>query len=163
MTDQAAIELFKKELLECLGETFEQVRGIYLDRGTSLFETLDGVSAEEASRPAAANAATLAAQVEHVRFYLDVLDDTMRRGELTRVNWREIWERVRALTPEEWESARGRLRESYERVLATIRNYDRWEGEYGIAGSLAVLAHTAYHLGGIRQTLAVVRATRQQG
>ncbi len=163
MNDQAAVELFKKELLECLGETFEQVRGIYLDRGTSLFETLEGVSAEDASRPAAPNTATLAAQVEHVRFYLDVLDDTMRREELTKVDWREIWQSVRGVTPEEWEAARLRLRESYERVLTTIRNYDRWEGEYGIAGSLAVLTHTAYHLGGIRTTLAVIRATKQQG
>ncbi len=163
MTDQATIELFKKELLECLGETFERVRGIYLDRGTSLFETLEGVSAEEASRPAAANTATLAAQVEHVRFYLDVLDDAMRREESTKVDWREIWQSVREVTPEEWEAQKRRLRESYERVLTTIRNYDRWGSEYGIAGSLAVLTHTAYHLGGIRTTLAVVRAARQQG
>jgi len=161
MDDKAAIELFKKELLECLDETFEQVRGIYLDRGTSLFETLEGVSAEDASRPAAAGTATLAAQVEHVRFYLDVLGDAMRRGEVTKVDWREIWQGVRGVTPEEWEAARGRLRESYERVLATIRDYDRWEGEYGISGSLAVLTHTAYHLGGIRTTLAVLRATKQ--
>jgi len=160
MTDQAAIELFKKELLECLGETFEKVRGIYLDRGTSLFETLEGVSAEDASRPAAPNTATLAAQVEHVRFYLDVLGDVMRKGELTKVDWRDIWQRVRAVTPEEWEAAKLGLRESYERVLETIQNYDRWEGEYGIAGSLAVLTHTAYHLGGIRQTLAVIRSAK---
>ncbi len=163
MTDQAAIELFKKEILDCLGETFEKVRGIYLDRGASLFETLEGVSAEDASRPAAADTATLAAQVAHVRFYLDVLDDSMRREEVAKVDWREIWQGVRAVTPEEWDAARRGLRESYERVLKTIQDFDRWEGEYGIAGSLAVLTHTAYHLGGIRTTLAVIRATKQRG
>ncbi len=51
MADQPVIELFKKALLDCLEETFERVSGIYLDSGTSLFETLEGVSAEEASRP----------------------------------------------------------------------------------------------------------------
>ncbi len=35
-------------------ETFEQVQGMYLDKGTSLFETLATVTAEEASRPVSA-------------------------------------------------------------------------------------------------------------
>ena len=160
MSDQATIELFKKELFECLEETFERVRGIYLDRGTSLFETLEGLSAADASRSIAANCATIAAQVEHVRFYLDVLNDVMLREEVTKVDWREIWQSVREVTPEEWEGQRRRLRESYERVLETIRNYGRWEGDYGISGSLAVLTHTAYHLGGIRQALCGIRSAK---
>lgn len=153
MSDQVSLERFKQALFECLDETFQRVRGIYLDRGTSLFETLDGVSAAEASRSIGAGAATLAAQVEHVRFYLDVLNGVMQREELVRVEWREIWERVREVTPDQWERQKQELRESYQRVLETIRNYDHWDGEYGISGCMAILAHTAYHLGGIRQTL----------
>ena len=162
MSDQAAIELFKKELFECLDETFEHVRGIYLDRGTSLFETLEGVSAEEASRPPGDGCATVAAHVEHVRFYLDVLNDVMRKEEVTRVDWRDIWQRVREVTPEEWDAQKRSLGESYQRVLATLRDYDGWLGEYGISGSLAVLAHTAYHLGGIRQALRLIKSGRNQ-
>jgi hypothetical protein len=157
MSDQSAIELFKKELFKCLEETFQSVCGVYLDKGTSLFETLDFVSAEDASRPAVENGATVAAQVEHVRFYLDVLNEVIQKEEVIKVDWREIWQNVRAVTPEEWEWQKRRLRESYERVLNTLKNYDRWEGEYGISGSLGILAHTAYHLGGIRQALGVVR------
>lgn len=160
MSEQAAIELFKKELFECLEETFERVRGIYLDRGTSLFETLEGVSAEDASRPAGGDGATVAAHVEHVRLYLDVLNNVIQKEEIPRVDWREIWQEVRQVTPEEWEAQKQRLRESYRRVLETIRGYDRWQGEYGISGSLAVLTHTAYHLGGIRQALRAIRAAR---
>ena len=162
MSDQVAIELFKKELLECLGETFEEVRGIYLDRGTSLLETLEGISAEDASRAAAEGCATVAAQVEHVRFYLDVLNDVMQKEELTKVDWREIWETVREVTPEEWETQKRRLRESYQRVVATLKSYDKWEGEYGISGALAILTHTAYHLGGIRQALGAIKAAKNQ-
>jgi hypothetical protein len=158
MSAQGAIELFKKELFECLDETFEQVRGIYLDKGTSLFETLEAVSAEDASRPIAEKCATVAAQVEHVRFYLDVLNDMMQSGEVRKVDWREIWQSVREVTPEEWEEQKLKLRESYQRVLATMKNFDRWEGEYGISGSLAVLAHTAYHLGGMRQALCAIKS-----
>jgi hypothetical protein len=50
-------DLFKKALLECLEETFEHVNGIYLDKNTSMFETLDRVSAEDASRSIAEGAA----------------------------------------------------------------------------------------------------------
>ena len=158
MSEQAAIELFKKEVFECLEETFERVRGIYLDRGSSLFETLEGVTAEEASRPAAAGGATVAAHVEHVRFYLDVLNDVMLKEEVTQVDWREIWSNVRGTTQEEWEQQRRRLRESYRRVRDTLSNYERWQGEYGISGALAVLTHTAYHLGAIRQALRAIRS-----
>jgi hypothetical protein len=156
MSDQSTIELFKKELFKCLEETFQSHHGIYLDRGTSLFETLDAVSSEEASRLAAEGRATVAAHVEHVRFYLDVLNEVMRKEEVMKVDWREIWQNIQAVTPEEWEGQKQRLRESYERVLDTLKNYDKWEGKYGISSSLGILAHTAYHLGGIRQTLGVV-------
>jgi hypothetical protein len=150
MSEQIPLERFTKELFECLDETFDQHHGIYLDKGTSLFETLEGLSAEDASRRAGESCATIAAHVEHVRFYLDVLDQIMQSEEVVQVNWREIWQTVGEVTPDEWEAQKRRLRESYRRVMATIKSYDRWRGEYGISGSLAVLTHTAYHLGAIR-------------
>jgi hypothetical protein len=51
----------------------------------------------------------------------------------------------------------GSLKASYERMLALMRSFDTWEGENDIAGALAVLAHTAYHLGEIRQALCTVK------
>src|ERR1700755_212905 len=103
LSPQIPVKRFKKALLASLDETFSSVRGIYLDKGTTLYETLDGVSAEEASQAISSNSATIAAQVEHIRFYLDVLDDYMRTGVDKTNDWREIWETVSAVTPEEWE------------------------------------------------------------
>ena len=158
MSAQIPVERFKKALLACLEETFSNVRGIYLDKGTTLFETLEGVSAAEASRAISANSATIAAQVEHVRFYLDVLDDYMRTGVDKTNNWREIWETVREVTPEQWEDIKRRLRQSHERALTTINSFEKWDGKYDIAGALSILVHSAYHLGGIRLTLGAIRA-----
>ena len=152
------VERFKKALLGCLEETFSNVRGIYLDKGTTLYETLDGISAAEASQAISANSATIAAQVEHVRFYLDVLDDYMRTGVDKQNNWREIWETVREVTPEQWEDIKERLRQSHSRALDTINSFEKWDGKYDIAGALSILVHTAYHLGGIRLTLGAIRA-----
>jgi hypothetical protein len=57
-----------------LDETFEHGHGIYLDGGTSLVETLAGIPAEVASRPVSARCTSLAAQVEHVQFHLEVME-----------------------------------------------------------------------------------------
>jgi hypothetical protein len=150
-------KLFKSELFQILNETFEQVQGIYLDRGTSLFETLATISAEEASIPVGGQCATLAAQVEHVRFYLDVLAGHMENKPLDKVDWGEIWRMVSAVTPGQWEATKNRLKDSHRRVCDTLNGFDSWEGENDIAGALAVVVHTAYHLGEIRQALCIIR------
>ena len=158
MSAQIPVERFKKALLACLEETFSNVRGIYLDKGTTLYETLEGVSAAEASRAISTNSATIAAQVDHARFYLDVLDDYMRTGVDKQNNWREIWETVGEVTPEQWEDIKERLRKSHAQALARINSFEKWDGKYDIGGALSILVHTAYHLGGIRVTLGAVRA-----
>ncbi len=86
MTPTITTKIFTTELFDLLGETFEQVQGMYLDKGTSLFETLANISAAEASIPVGGKCATLAAQVEHVRFYLDVLEQIMTRDEIPKVD-----------------------------------------------------------------------------
>lgn len=69
---------FNQALFSLLDETFDSVHGIYLDKGTSLFETLATISAAEASIPVGGKCATLAAQVKHITFYLDVLEHNVR-------------------------------------------------------------------------------------
>jgi hypothetical protein len=157
MTDEIPIKRLRKPLLRCIEETFSNVHGIYLDKGTTLFETLDSISVDEASQKIGPNSATIAAQVEHVRFYLDVLNDYMRTNETVDINWREIWETVKSVTPEQWEETKDRLRKSHAEVMATINAFDKWDGKYDIAGALSILTHTAYHLGGIRVSLGVIR------
>ena len=74
MSTQIQPEHFTNALYALLDETFDNVHVYYLDRGTSFFETLATVSAAEASVPVGGKCATLAAQVKHVTFYLDVLE-----------------------------------------------------------------------------------------
>jgi hypothetical protein len=162
MSAQIPVQRLKKPLLRCLDETFSEVHGIYLDKGTTLFETIDTITADEASQRISPNTATIAAQVEHVRFYLDVLDKYIHTLEDSTNNWKEIWETVGAVTPEDWEAIKTRLRESYSKVMATINSFEDWDKKYDIAGALSVLSHTAYHLGGIRVTLGVIRARIKQ-
>src|SRR3954471_18378916 len=146
MTQQIALELFTGELFPLLEETFEQVHGIYLDKGTSLFETLATITAEEASRPVSGRCASIAAQVEHVRFYLEVLERYLRGEQVGKVDWQAAWQTT-SVTPEEWPSLSQRLRDAQQSVLGVLRGLDTWEGENDIGGALAIAIHTAYHLG----------------
>ncbi len=91
MARQIELDRFTQEFYALLEETFERVRGISLDRGTSLFETLATISAEEASRPVSATCASIAAQVEHVRFYLEVLERYLRGETVGAVDWQASW------------------------------------------------------------------------
>ncbi|MEQ8672386.1 MAG: DinB family protein [Aggregatilineales bacterium] len=159
MAEKTVKDLFTEAMLVALDETFENVRGIYLDRGASLFETLATISAEEASRPVSANCASIAAQVAHITFYLEV---TMQfvRGERPQVDWTEIWRTVEAVTAEEWDKSQQELRETYGRIRDLVTSMETWTGENEIVGAMGVLMHNAYHLGEIRQALCTIKAER---
>ena len=157
MSGQIPIERFKKPLLQFIDEIFSNVHGLILDKGTTLYETLANVTAEEASERVGPKSATIAAQVDHVRFYLDVLNGYMTTDDESKANWRKIWETVGAVDEEEWSRIKTRLRESHDQVMATINSFENWDGKYDVGGALAILTHTAYHLGGIRLTLGVIR------
>jgi hypothetical protein len=148
---------FAGELLFLLTETFESVHGIFLDRGTSLLETLAEISAEEASIPVGSKCATIAAQVTHVCFYLDVLDRFMRSGKDEPTDWGEVWRTVSGVSPAEWAALQERLRQTYARTREMIQTYEHWDVEHSIGGAMGILAHTAYHLGEIRQAMCTVK------
>ena len=101
--------------------------------------------------------ATIAAQVAHVNFYLEVLENFLLTGKNERVDWGEIWRTVHAVTPEEWAASQARLKQTYERLCKQIENYAQWETQDSIAGAIGLVAHTAYHLGEIRQATCTVK------
>src|SRR5512137_726991 len=149
--------LFSGAVLELFEETFEEVHGIYLDGGTSLFETLAGINAAEASIPVGGKCATLSAQVKHVAFYLDVYVNSFHNPSVPKVDWGEIWRTVNLVTLEEWQSIQAELRTSYARLRDFIKTDPPWRSHSDLADAFAVVAHTAYHLGEIRQALCTLR------
>lgn len=157
MKQQIDVTRFTSELFDLLDETFEKHHGIFLDKGTSLFTTLAGIKATEASQPVGGKCASIAAQVAHVTFYLEVLERYIQTGETGNVDWGEIWRTVKEVTPEEWMALNRRLQQTYERVLSMLQSNTGWEDERSIGGAMAIVVHTAYHLGEIRQALCTVK------
>jgi hypothetical protein len=150
-------EHFMKALLALLDESFEHVQGFYLDRNNSLFETLATISAAEASIPVGGKCATLAAQVKHIAFYLEVYEKSVGSPDAPQANWGAIWSNVGAVSAGEWESIQNELRANVSRIHNLIETTPDWPGEDEIGNAMAVIAHTAYHLGEIRQALCTLR------
>ena len=157
MTAQIQAEYFTGALYTLLDETFDNVQGYFLDKGTSMFETLATITAEEASVPVGGKCATLAAQVKHVAFYLDVLEKAVRTQQFERQDWDKIWRETSAVTPEEWDALKSSLRQSYNQIKILINDTTEWSSEQQIGGIIATIVHTAYHLGEIRQALCSVK------
>jgi hypothetical protein len=149
-------ERLTKEIFSVLEEIFSEHHGIFLDKGTGLFDTLEGISAEQASQPVGGKCATLAAQVAHVIYYLEVLERYLLSQDAGDVDWGEAWRTVRVVTPAEWDNQRKKLKQCYFRIDGILHDVQDWDDESIISGCLAVIAHTAYHLGEIRQALCIL-------
>lgn len=150
-------QAFKNNLLQVMTETFETPMGIYLDPKTSLFQTLDTVSAEEASIPVGGKCASLAAQVAHVTFFIESFERFALQGDDNPRDWDLIWRTVEKVTPQEWKEYRLKLRGAYERMMKLFSENPAWS-EDSIGGALSIVVHSAYHLGEIRQALCILKS-----
>ena len=52
-----------------------------------------------------------------------------------------------------WATLRARLRDEYETLLVAVETHAMWD-EDALGMAVGAVAHTAYHLGAIRQRLA---------
>lgn len=158
MSEHIAKNHFTQALLDALDEAFDNVHGFFLDKGTSIFETLATITAEEASQPSSANCATIATHVAHMNFYMDM---TLRlaRGENPNGDWSGIWRTVREVNADDWIGSQQKLRETYAAIRDLVQNTP-WQNQAEIGGAMGVLAHNAYHLGEIRQILCVIKPDR---
>lgn len=147
-----AREDYTNSFFQLLKETFEGPppdRGsAYLDKGAGLFQTLDRLDAGAASASAGPGAPTIAAHCEHVRFYAVALDELMRGAE-GKIDWGQSW-LVQAVTPAEWDALKEDLRRAYAAVAEHLRSVENL-GDEEVGDGMAILVHTAYHLGAIRQ------------
>jgi len=150
-------ENFLNNLFSLYDETFENHHGIYLDNNTSLFATLETVSAQEASIPVGGKCASLAAQVTHVIFYLEVLEKYFLKQDVGKVDWGEIWRTVEKISPEDWETLKKKLRDTVARINGLFQKAESWDDEDMVGAAMAIVVHSAYHLGEIRQALCTLK------
>ena len=147
---------FVESVAYLLRETFEGSPegqpSAYLDRGVGVFNTLAGLTAEQASRDSSDT--TIAAHTEHAKFYLDRLCEFIN-GRTERVNWDDSW-LIETVNEGEWDALRESTRRSYESTLRCLAQVEGWN-EIKVGMAIGLVAHTAYHLGAVRQIAKIVR------
>ena len=156
-------EDFTNGFFQLLKETFEgppDTGSAYLDKRAGLFQTLKKVTAEAASTSAWPGAATIAAHCEHMRFYVIALYGVMR-GDTAKIDWDKSW-LVKTVTEAEWDALKQNLRSSYATVSEHLQTIESWTEE-DVGDGMAILMHTAYHLGAIRQLARALSAETDGG
>jgi len=139
-----------------LKETFEGPSGpstyfIDNDPKAGLFGAIDSLSPSEASRSARPGAPSIAGQVHHIAFHLEMSSAWMRGDHADR-DWTQSWS-IREVDAKEWDALRRRVRAEYEKLVRAIREEPVAAGE-ALPTTLGAVAHAAYHLGEIRLRLA---------
>lgn len=121
-----------------------------------LLRSLDRLSAAEVS-VVPPGGASVAAHVDHVRFGLTLMNRWAagEKDPFTGADWAAAWRRT-SVTDAEWTRLRAELREEAHRWLGALGT-PREADAIALAGMVASVAHTAYHLGAIRQ---IARAAR---
>lgn len=114
---------------------------------SAMYGSVAGLSAEQASRDL--NGSTIAAQVEHLRWALQLVNDWFD-GQAPTADWSESW-LVSSVDPAAWDKLQADLRTAGAKVLENLETRQRWNEPMGTHGPLACYGHAAYHLGAIRQ------------
>jgi hypothetical protein len=151
-------DVFQRALVTILDEVFDGPPGneaYLLNPGDpGLLPQLESVDARAASTRPMPGKTTVAAHVDHVHYGFTLLN-RWAAGEANPwadADWGASWKRT-TVTDEEWRSLRDRLRREAETWRKAVAARTEWN-DMNAAGALASAAHTAYHLGAIRQILA---------
>ena len=152
--------LFQRALSKLLTEIFDGPPGAeayMLNPGDpGLLNQLESVPASAASRRPMPGKTTIAAHVDHVHYGFTLLN-RWAAGEANPwadANWNASWQRT-TVTEAEWRTLRDRLRREAESWQNAVRTRTEWD-DVTAAGALSSVAHTAYHVGAIRQILAAL-------
>ncbi|HEY2846418.1 MAG TPA: hypothetical protein VGI80_01290 [Pyrinomonadaceae bacterium] len=149
-TSQIDTRVFIEATAYLLRETFEGSPegqpSAYLDRGVGLFSTLEDLTAEQASGEF--DGTTIAAQTEHAKFYLDRLCEFIN-GRTEPVNWDDSW-LIEDVDDAEWTALQTSVRKSYADAIQCLAVQREWS-QVQVGMAIGLVAHTAYHLGAIRQ------------
>ena len=96
---------------------------------------------------------SIAAHVHHVGWGLDATAAWIR-GDRKARDWKESW-KITSVNEEAWTRLVGELRRQYDHLRQTIQSH-ALDGEEAFGGALGALAHLAYHLGAVRQKIALL-------
>lgn len=154
--------LFLGALSTLLVEIFEGPPGneafVLNPKDPGLLRQLEALSHEVVSQRPMAGTTTIAAHADHMRYGLSLLNrwGSGEANPWAGADWTASWKRTN-VTADEWHTLCAKLRQASKTWQAILPRVKDWNA-LTAAGALASAAHTAYHLGAIRQILAAMNA-----
>jgi hypothetical protein len=149
--------IFQRAVTKLLAEIFEGPSGeeaYILNPGDpGLLGELESISASTASGLPVKGKSTIAAHTDHVHYGLSLLT-RWAAGEANPwadADWNASWRRT-TVSEEQWRTLRDNLRRQAEAWRKSASAFSAWD-DITAAGAISSVAHTAYHLGAIRQIL----------
>ena len=156
--------VFQQALSNMLTEIFNGPPGqeaYVLNPGDpGLLGQLETIDASAASKRPMPGRSTIAAHIDHLQLGLSILN-RWAAGEANPwagTDWNASWQRT-AVTEEQWRTLRDSLRREADAWRKGVAARESWDG-LAAAAALSTAAHTAYHVGAIRQILAALQPER---
>jgi hypothetical protein len=152
--------IFKRRLSMLLTEIFDgppASEAYVLNPGDpGLIRQLDSIDAAAASARPMPGKTTIASHVDHLAHGLTLMNRWAAGDEnaFAGADWNASWQRT-TVTDEQWQSLRARLAREAAAWQKVVESRTDWD-EITASGALSSAAHTAYHLGAIRQILASI-------
>lgn len=127
------------------------------DPDAGLLGTLEGLSAAKASVPlTAGDSATAASHASHLRYALHLANRAMKGENPYRdADWKGSWAAT-TVNEAAWKELKESLRLEYETLKAAVSDPAVWSSDMRVFGMIGNIAHSAWHLGAIRQALGLV-------
>jgi len=123
---------------------------------SGLIGTLPQTSAADALRTPLPGMHSIAANTAHIRF-ATVSANTWLSGSVPSMDWEASWN-PGTVDEAEWTSLIDEVEREFIRLQTLIAGNTNWDAG-GVTGVIGQIAHTAYHLGAIRQLLHWVKKT----
>ena len=121
-----------------------------------LLNSLDKLSAAEASAIPAGGGASIAAHVDHLRYGLQLLNRwTKGENPFADADYSASWDRI-TVSEVEWLARREALRREADAWRTAIKA-PRDLTDFELTGMVASVVHLAYHLGAVRQINRAIR------
>jgi len=153
-------ELVRDSVKMLIKETFEgppvPVKGSWFtnsEPNSGIFGVLEGLSDEQASM--SVHGTTLAAHTDHICYHMWGTNELIKNGKQPKMDWGKSWE-IHSVDAKQWNQLQEELRNEFVTLLESI-DAIVWN-ELLANEVLSSLAHSAYHLGAIRQMIKGIKS-----
>lgn len=146
---QSLVTLLRETLLHAAADEAYVIN----PKEPGFIDTLRTLSAATASRAPGAGRKPICAHANHVLYGIELATRALsgEQGVYQSADWNEAW-KLEEVNDEEWRGLLDRLQRQAELLMELVSRPREWE-RIALTGTFGIPAHTAYHLGAVRQML----------